>query len=353
MKKIVFILPNLNSGGAERVAINFLRQLDFVKYDVFLVIFDQTTDLLGLIPEKVKLNNLRTKSTKNSFYPLLKLLRALKPHVVYTTHSRVASLLMIVKPFTPSFRHLARMQSTPSLEKKHGEYGFITRFLYAAGFKSADVVIAQTKEMKDDSVEIFGILPKKIAVLHNPLDTAHIHARLQGADNPFPTGEISAVAAGRLSKEKGFQLIVEALPDITKKLPNFILHIMGKDQGEKKHLLKLAESLGVLGKIKFHGYVSTPYSFYAHCDLFILSSYWEGYPNAMLENYYLNTPIVATCCVPVVEQLIEDGVNGYLCRVGDVACLAEQVLKSIKLKREMIKNDKYKTTKLDGLIDEI
>jgi glycosyltransferase involved in cell wall biosynthesis len=349
-KKILFILPNLNAGGAERVTINYLRALDLDKYKVILAVFDQTNELLDLVPEKVTLVNLNTKKTMFSFFALLKLFRSFKPDVVYSTHSRVSALLFFVRPLVSDIKYIARMQSTPSLERQNREYGSIKRWLYAIGFRNADIVIAQTKEMGEDAIDVFGIDSESICVLNNPLDTVYIQNSLNNSDSPFSKDEISAVISGRLSKEKGFDVIIKALPYVVSRHKNFILHILGSDGGEMTNLKDFVKELSLEKNVVFHGFVNNPYRFYGHCDMFILPSRREGLPNAMLENYYLNTPIVATKCVPVVEQFIKEGVNGFICEVNDVDCLAKKTIKCIELKRGMIINDDYISSSLEEIL---
>ena len=349
--RILFILPNLNGGGAERVAITYLRQLDLDRYDVTLAVFDKTQDLLHFVPEGVVLIDLCSVKTIKSFLPLLKLIRRLKPDVVFTTHSRVAALLLAIKPFTPNFRHLARMVNTPSLEKKHGEYGKMVGRLFAASFKRADVVIAQTEGMKEDAIDMFGIAAHKIAVLHNPMDADHIDEYLNLAESPFPDGQINVVASGRLDRQKGFDILLKALPKIILDCPDFHLYILGNYHGALQEIEALIDKLKISQYVDLVGFQENPYSYYANCDLFVLSSRWEGFPNALIENYYLNTPIVSTKCVPIIEQLINEGENGYLCEVEDSECLAKKILQGIQLKRENIRNNSYTGSRLEELFD--
>ena len=350
MLNVVFTLPNLNSGGAERVAINYLRQLDLHKYAVTLVVFQKTTDLLPIIPSDVQLIDLQTVATSRSFWPLLKLLRQLKPDVVFTTHSRVATLLKLIKPFAPKFRHLARMQNTPSLERKHGAYGGVRRWLYAIGFRSADMVIAQTEAMKKDGIKTFGLQTDRVRVLPNPIDRAFIDKSLQEAQSPFEERQISAVASGRLAYAKGFDVLISALPSVLKRHPNFVLYILGNDNGEGEKLKKLVSDLDLEENVKFLGFQSNPYRYYAFCDLFILSSRWEGFPNVLLENYYLNTPIVATRCVPIIEELVIEGVNGELCNAGDVKDISRSILKCISIVRSDLFNPPHCSGQIDLIL---
>jgi len=349
-KKILFILPNLNGGGAERVAINYLNQLDTEKYSITLVVFEKTPNLLELVPKAVRLIDVRTESTSRSFLAVLKILRAIKPDVVFTTHSRVATLLMVIKSFAPRFKHIARMQSTPSLEKKHGAYGSVRRLLYAAGFKNADIVVAQAENMKEDAIRVFGLDESRIRVLPNPVDTKHIDQSLVGETSPFPPDQIAAVASGRLAYPKGFDVLIAALPLVLKRHPNFVLYILGKANGESEKLKALVDRLELENHVKFLGFQSNPYPYYKFCDLFILSSRWEGFPNVLLENYYLNTPIVSTRCVPVVEDLIVHGVNGCLCAPASDDSLAEAISCCMKIHRKNIQNNSYRSGSLDPLL---
>lgn len=353
-KKIVFILPMLNGGGAERVAVNYMRQLNLSKYELFVIVFQESNEISALLPESCNLVNLNTKSTKNSFFELIKTLREIMPNIVYTTHSRVATLLMLVKPFVRKFYHIARMQNTPTLEKKYNNYGIIHRILYALGFKSADIVIAQTEEMKYDAIKVFKLDEQSIKVMNNPLDKVYIKQSIIDSINPFQKDKISAVVSGRLKKEKGFDLVLKSMKVILTNYPNFVLHILGYNEGERDNLIQLSENLNIQNNVIFHDYISNPYSYYVNCDLFILSSYKEGFPNVMLENYYLNTPIVATKCVPIVEQLIVNNQNGYVCEVGDLECLTQSILNCIKnISRSTISNKEYLGSNLEDLIREI
>ena len=140
------------------------------------------------------------------------------------------------------------------------------------------------------------------------------------------------------------------MPNVIKIYPSFKLYILGSDQGELKNLNSLLIENNLVGHVIFEGFVENPYVYYAHCDLFILSSRREGFPNVLLENYHLNTPIVSTRCVPVVEQLIRDGKNGFTCSVNNHIELAEKILECLTIKRGDIKNPPYEGSNLEVLL---
>ena len=350
-KSVLFILPNLNGGGAERVAITYLRQMDYEKYDVSLAVFNTTNDLLEFLPPKVNLIDIKSVNTYKSFLPLLKLIRRLRPDIVYTSHSRVAALLMLIKPFTPVFWHAARLQSMPSLEKKNRAYGFMRRAFYAIGFRSADAVAAETHEMMEDAIKVFKLSRNRMQVLNNPIDKEYIKKEINAKGNPFTGNIIVAVASGRIATEKGFDVLLKALPKVIDEHDNFRLSILGSHSNAKDDVLALIDDLKLAEHVVLEGFQKNPYRYYAYCDLFILSSRWEGFPNAFIENYYLNTPIVSTRCVPVVEQLIQEGDNGYLCEVNDVDGMSQAILDCIRLKRSSISNH-YDGAKLETIFSD-
>jgi glycosyltransferase involved in cell wall biosynthesis len=353
MKKIIFILPTLNGHGAERVLINYIRQLDPEKYCIILIVFDFTNDLKHIVPSYIKLIDLNTKRIRRSFVSLYKELRNLKPDIVFTTHFSVAILLLQIKLLLPKFYHIARMPNMPSLEKKYSISNGITRSLYAAGFKSANMVIAQTEDMKIDALSMFKLHEEQVIVQHNPIDTVYIDTMIQDSVSPFPENKFIAVASGRLAFQKGFDILINAIPVVIERYSDFRLYILGSDDGEGKKLKDLTQYLRLDKYIVFQGFIENPYLYYQYCDLFILSSRWEGFPNTLIENYYLNTPIVATKCIPIIEEMIVNGKNGFLCEVDNQESLSEAIINTLKIKRKNIENPPYQGGNIIDIIEAI
>ncbi|WP_194756847.1 glycosyltransferase [Aliidiomarina indica] len=351
-QSVMVILPNFNAGGAERVAINYINHLFHQNMKVYVVIFEDNGAFKSLLPDEINVICLGTVRTSQSFGSLALIIYKLKPDVVFTTHSRTALLVGIVRLFTFRFVHIARMQSMPSLERASKSYGRIRRYMYAFGFKQADRVIAQTEAMRLDAIRVFGLQAYRVRVLPNLVDVRSIELSLLGQMSPFDHSKINAVAAGRLCRAKGFDVLIKAIPKVINSLPNFRLHILGGDGGDIKILTNLIDSLGMQGYVKILGHITNPYIYFANCSLFILSSRREGFPNVLLENYTLNTPIVATQCVPVVDELIKNGVNGYTVPTDDVNKMVLAILKCSEIKRDGIKNSAYMPGDIVSLIHE-
>lgn len=338
-KIVMFVLPNLNGGGAERVTINFIRQLSPNTYDIKLVVFDKTNDLLSLLPLHVELIDLKTRKASLSLFGLYMTVNSLKPDVVYCSHSRVATLLAVIKILNKNFQLVSRVPSMPSLERQQAYTKLIFAKLYAWAFRRADNVLAQTSEMKEDVATSYGVINEKITVACNPLDKGYIRDKLNGVYSPFVSGTLNVVASGRHSKEKGFDILLHAFAKVIKDKPDIKLTIIGREDTQTSELRELIKKYSLEQSVALVGFCDNPYLYYQYCDVFVLSSRREGYPNALLENYYLNTPLVATRCVPVVSRLVKDKLNGFtVSSEPHSMILAEAIVKAIGLKRGEIRN---------------
>lgn len=351
IKYVLFVLPNLNAGGAERVTLNFIRQLDPKVFNVSLVVFDKTEDLLSLLPSHVNLIDLETQKASRSLLSLYKLIKIHKPDYVYGSHSRVAVLLALISVVHKTFKFIARVPSMPSLEREQAYTKPVLAKLYAWAFQRADVVLAQTPEMKVDVVAEYNVEAGKVRVASNPLDTVFIDEKLKGVESPFDDDEINIVASGRHSREKGFDILVEAFANVIELVPSAKLTIIGRESDQTSELNGLIKKHSLLNSVTLAGFTDNPYQYYRYCDVFALSSRREGYPNALLENYYLNTPLVSTKCVPVVERLVNDGVNGYAVSAGaNSAELSNAIVNASGLKRNDIANKRMQSFDLNEFL---
>jgi len=327
MKKILFFLPNLNGGGAERVALNIIRQLDKVDFSISLVLVNRTGKYLDLIPEHVKVYDLGSKKTILSIFKLRRLLIELQPNIVFSTliRTHVALNLSMIQ-VTPRPLIILRSPNSPSLLLSNKQLNPLLRYFLEKAYQQSDVIIAQTPEMKDEIVKYHAVDETKVEVLINPIDTNFIDSKLENISNPFNEKNINVVAAGRLTRQKGFDVLIKAFSEVVKHDDRFKLYIIGADDGESKLLNGLCEVLNLEDHVKFLGFKKNPYLYFFYSDLYVLSSRWEGLPNTVLENLYINKPVVATKCIPFMNVLIHHGKNGLLVDVEDISGLGKAIL---------------------------
>lgn len=332
-KKIIFLDQNLNGGGAERVLCTIMRALSPDAFDIHLLLVGTLGEIGFLIPPYIVIHELKISNTRKALLATIKKIRRIRPDIIYTTLNRTTILSIIAKAFCPHYLAIARYPNMPSKEIESAELRGWRLILQKHLYRYADIVVAQTEEMATELKSIVHINEKKIRTIHNPIDTSYIQNSLVGAMNPFRVDKTNIVASGRIVPVKGFDILLGAMAQLVKINPNIVLHIIGKDLvGLQSSLKKKAIKLGVQANIHFLGFQPNPYPFYKYCDAFVLSSRYEGMPNALIECLYLKTPVVATRCVPIVERLVRDGVDGYLVDVGDEMGLSAAIIKSLELK---------------------
>ena len=249
--------------------------------------------------------------------------------MIHTSIAQYLALLGIKdKPFI-----VLRNATSPKLLAQEGGHKKSWRFLFKRAYQSADRILAQTPEMKEEIVEYYRVSPEKVDIFINPINEDEINNKINNIQNPFNKEKINVVAAGRLTYAKAFDVLLDAFALVIKEDNKFVLHIIGRDDGEKELLLKKQKELNLEKNVNFLGFQSNPYRFFYFSDLFVLSSRREGLPNALLENLYLKKPVISTKCIPFIYTLIEDGENGFLVDVENSKELASKILDFRKLKK--------------------
>ncbi|HFS66976.1 MAG TPA: glycosyltransferase, partial [Flavobacteriia bacterium] len=298
--KIVFFLGTLNAGGAEKVTLTQIRQLDSQKFDIYLILVNKVGSFLNLVPSYVNVIDLNKRKTIFSIFSLRKCLKEIQADIIYSTLLRThIAVDFALKTFLHGkVKTIYRSPSSPKTLFERGEVSFVMKYLIHKAYSNAYMVLAQTPEMKEEIHLYHKVEKDKIKTFLNPIDTDDIDLKVKNSINPFDPNKINIVAAGRLSNVKGFDVLIDALDDVLKKNNKYLLHIIGRDGGEEKYLKMKVDNLGISKYINFLGYQENPFKFFIHSDLFVLSSRREGLPNVVLENIYLNKPIIATKCIP-------------------------------------------------------
>jgi glycosyltransferase involved in cell wall biosynthesis len=160
---------------------------------------------------------------------------------------------------------------------------------------------------------------------------------------PFLIGSV-----GRLSEQKGYPYLIEAMKFVSMKINYVTLIIVG--EGElRDELLELTKTLNLTDQISFLGLKNNVPSIIKNCDLFVLSSLWEGLPTVVMEAMVCSVPVIATD-IPGTRELIDNGKTGFLVKPLDVAELANmiiKVLKDEKLRRSVTSNAFKRVQKYD------
>ena len=316
-KKILFVISTLNTGGAQRAFANLSMGLsekyecDFLLNDTENISYPYTGNLLslGLKPEK---NKTKLWYQLKVFGKRFIILHKLKRNGEYfccisgltsanavnvLTRCKGCKTIISVRSFMSK-----RLQSVGKM------IGLIEYVATRYTFNNADCVVAVSKSMERDLIQNFGMRKEKVISLYNGYDLKSIN-RLSGEvlDDTyakwFLQNKCTLVTSGRLSEEKGHIYLIRAFGFVKKMYPNVRLLILG--DGELKESLQQAiKELGLEEDVILCGFVKNPYKIIKKCDLFVLSSSNEGFPNALAESLCLGVPAVSTDCDSGAREIL-------------------------------------------------
>ena len=326
-KKVLFLMANLEGGGAERVTTNIIRQLDKNIYEITLLMVRKEGVFIKDIPPYVAIEHMDVSKTVFSIFKVKNFISKYQPDIIYSTMFMTSIVLSLAilglkqKPYL-----VMRYPTSPEKLIEDNALPLIKKFFLEYAFDQANTILAQTPEMKNEIVYHHKVVEKKIEVFFNPLDKKGIDKKIKDVINPFQSEYINVVAAGRLTYAKAFDTLLYAFEKVILKNAKFRLHIIGKDDGEEKTLFALVKKLNLTQYVTFYGFQENSYRFFYFSDLYVLSSRREGLPNTILENLYLHKPIIATSCIPFMHQLIDENNNGYIVEVDNISMLSQAIL---------------------------
>lgn len=190
--------------------------------------------------------------------------------------------------------------------------GILRHLLYPR----ADAVIVQTEEVRRWTERF--IRREAVYVIPNPvaLPTNRVNRAVYSV-----SAARTIMAMGRLEHTKGFDLLIQAFALCAAKYPACSLVILGEGN-EREELMALTRELGLAGRVSMPGSVRDPLKLLHQADIFVLSSRYEGFPNALLEAMACGLPVVSFDCPTGPRNIISDGVDGVLIPPEDVQALA-------------------------------
>jgi glycosyltransferase involved in cell wall biosynthesis len=190
----------------------------------------------------------------------------------------------------------------------------IIYFLVKIYYKKADLIISNSIRGKNDLIKLC-----KTRVINIPSPS---FLSLKYKKSMKKNSKLKLISVGRLSKEKGYKVIIEALNKL--KIKNFSLTILG-DGPERDNLKATIKDYNLQEKIKLIGFKENTSKYYKKANLFINASHFEGFPNAVVEAISHNLPIICSNSKGGIKEIILNGRGGDLFNVND----ANQLLKKI------------------------
>ena len=319
------------------MTITIAKLLDKEKIDVKLVITDfPDCPLSKFTPKSLPVIYLSEKHLRwGCMMKMKNILQRERADYAFASMTFVCILLLVTcKFFTPNVKPIIRGQINPHYWTKHtGRTKYkgwlvekMNRLLYPIAYK----VVAQTPMMRSGMIKYFGVKPDNCICLYNPIDKQNIDEKIKER-NPYPL-KINAyryVAVGRCQFQKGFDLLIKAMAKVVAFNPQSHVHIVGVKTNDSygELLSSLVKEYNLQDNVHFEGFQTNPYKYIYNADCFVLSSRDEGLPNVLIESTYLQKQAIAYTCIPIINDIVQDGVNGLLVEAEDINKLADAMIK--------------------------
>ncbi|WP_279387174.1 glycosyltransferase [Natrarchaeobius oligotrophus] len=326
---ICLYLPSLRGGGAERVMVRLANEFADRGYTVDLVLVQMKGEYVDDVSDDVNVFDLDARRFLAAVPPLVQYMSSSRPDVLMSTLD-TANVAAIVaeKLSSVDSRIIIRISNTMSAKKKelsHPKH-LVVHLAAKLTYPHSDHVIGVSEGVTQDVITQCGVDPGQATTIYNPVvDGSLLTAREETVDHPWFGTETGPVilGVGELSEQKGFDTLVRAFNQIDGH-PESRLIILGQGD-ERDSLLQLAEELGVEQRIDLPGFVANPYAYMGKCDVFVLSSRWEGCPNVLIEALACGAPVVATDCPSGPREILKNGNVGSLVPVDDVDSMAREI----------------------------
>ena len=312
--KIIFCLPSLAGGGAERIVIQYMNALDKTHYDAELCTALEDGPLRPLVNTDIPITILGSWRISTCIPRLWWHLRRHRADIVVSTVTHMNFAALVCKLFLPHVKFIAREAIVPSFFfHKYPRFKkpltWVFRFLYPR----ADILLSPSREIMDEFETTLKLGTSNCRLLYNPVDMPLIGEQKKQDVSPHVPAmgprKMHFVCAGRLEPQKAFDRLLDMLGTLHAPY-DWDLTMLG-DGSMKETLCAQIAKHGLQDKVHMIGWHINPYAFYARADYFLISSRYEGMPNVALESL--------ACGTPILSIRHNGGINGIAAKAGENA----------------------------------
>lgn len=317
-RTILFYINAIHDGGAERVILQLAYHFSQAGYRAVLVtsFIDEGNEYsvpdgvirLSLEHEEIKQSRLMRNVTR--IHKLRAVIKQEKPVAVIAFMTEPIFRVAVATIGLPTKNYFS-VRTDPAVAYSKGTGYFVGKYI----IPRADGIVFQTEDARAWFPQR---VQEKSTIIFNEMSTVFFN--VQRSENTK-----SIVTFGRLSNEKNHRMLIDAFTQIAGKYPEEELLIYGR--GELKDALQAKiDALGSTGRVKLMGVTDQVPQILAQSKMFVLSSDYEGMPNALMEAMAVGLPCISTDCpCGGPRTLIEDGTNGLLVPVGDTQAMANAI----------------------------
>jgi len=342
--KLLIVVPTLECGGVERNVAIICNNMDTAKYDVTLAVLNNANQFFKITNQDVKLVNLQIANVRKSLFRILRLSKKIRPDIILTTANHLNLFFGIFKWLFPKrIKIIARESSIVSINTQRTWNPVVYHWLLRVFYKKINMVVCQSKHMQDDLVANYNIKIGRTCIIHNAIIPASI--------NPAPSTQepyANLITVARLSKDKGLDRLIKAVSLL--KIP-YRFTIIGEGY-MRQPLQELINELSLQQYVFLAGRNEQPFTQVQNPDLFLMGSYYEGFPNAMLEAISLGIPVVAFNAPGGIAELMINNENGILVESSDERSFVDAIQKALdsKFDKTKIRDEALKRFNIDKIM---
>jgi GalNAc-alpha-(1->4)-GalNAc-alpha-(1->3)-diNAcBac-PP-undecaprenol alpha-1,4-N-acetyl-D-galactosaminyltransferase len=336
----MFVISSLGPGGSERVVSLMANYWADRGHHVHILTLASTQHSFYPLSKNIVVACLNKTSTSKTVF-----------HGVFANIIRIRALRKMIKRFTPD--HIISFLFATNIltiiasyklgiplyisERNHplfySEKRAAWKILRKCFYPLAKALIVQTRDIKN----YFDAFNQKVFIIPNPIK------QHKSVIISTPISHKFIVAMGSLTPQKDFDTLIKAFSKIQFPLnEKLYLYILGEGY-LRPQLEALTINLSIASQVKFLGVVSNPSFYIKKSECFVLSSIFEGFPNALLEAMSLGTACISTNCPSGPKDIITHNENGLLIPTENPKAMThaiEQILKSAILKQKLGENAK-------------
>ncbi len=337
--KLFILIPSLEKGGIERSMSRLSRGLLDRGWDVSIISEKPSEESISYFDERVKLlslgssfidqnSNIIFSIFKNILYyfKIKKFIKKHSPDVLLAVKNIPVSIILKIN-LKNKFKLIIREAVDPkysSITQRSLFSRFLINNIKSFLYPKADNIIAISEGVKQSLIKNFKLDSSKIRTIYNPsADEKILSLAQEDIDSDLLSDKPLIISVGRLTKQKDHITLLKAFNKIYPKI-NCNLYIVGEGS-ERDNLEKFIRNNNIGDRVKLLGYQNNPWKFMSKSELFILSSIWEGFGNVIVESMLIGIPVISSDCPSGPREILNDGVNGKLFKVGDYSHLAKTI----------------------------
>ena len=326
---ISFLISNLGGGGAENVCVILANALSRISWHVEIIVLSDTKSYnRELINSSIKIVSLNSSRARYSPFTLSRYLQTKSPDILVTMNNEVLVAEYFANIFIPRRYVLVhRCVTTLSATIYHTGYrrfSFFRYWLLKNILGGVECVVNQCNSMAEDTLHELKKNPNISRTIYNPvrLDKTILN-EVQSQEKAY------ILLVGRLDSNKSFHFAIEGIAALPVEHNDVELWIAGTGPC-KQELLEHSQKYGINHRVKLLGFCNDLKPLYQNAALVSLTSKFEGFPNVLLESIANGTPIVSVDCPNGPNEIVIDGIYGFLVKNRNAKELSIAYTKALK-----------------------